>query len=186
MSDATDEQKLKKYFIKNLNNGKILRNSELKKYSLQRKFNVSSKYIRSIRNKVIPTLMYKPPIKIKAYQTITVDRLGLLSMDFAYYPKDYKKFAPFNNGIIGFLVVNSVIASKYHAIPMKSLKISEFEKALEEICKGGIFPAINVILSDREKAITSLQFRQNMLKKYGIRFQSETVHFLMVLIKLIF
>ena len=68
-------------------------------------------------------------------------------------------------------MVNSVAARKHHAIPMKGHKMAEFEKALEEVCRGGIFPEITVILSDRETAITSPKFREKMKETYGIRFQ---------------
>ena len=68
-------------------------------------------------------------------------------------------------------MVNSVIAKKQLAIPMKHLTIKEFEKALEKVCKGNYFPAIETIMSDREKAITSPKFRKSMLEKYGIKFQ---------------
>lgn len=160
--------KLKSYFIKHLNNGRILTSKELKRYVKQRKLNVDNAYIRNIRDDIIPTLLYKNPVKIKTYQTITVDRLGLLSMDFAFYKKEWKKF---NNNYNGFLMINSVVAKKYHAIPMKSRSLKEFENVLEQICKGGIFPVISVILSDRETAITSPNFRKEMNTKYGIKFQ---------------
>ena len=165
---SASENKIRQYFIRNVNNGKIPTNFELKKYRDERKLNLTNKYINNIRNNIPATLMYKTPINIKSYQTITVDRLGLLSMDFAFYKTEWKHF---NNNYIGFLVVNSVIASKYHAIPLKSRKLQEFEDALEEICKGGIFPVISVILSDRETSITSPNFREKMYQKYGIKFQ---------------
>lgn len=168
MTSNPDEVKLKNYFIRKLKTGTILSNNDLRKYVKNRKLKVSLNYIREIRDNVIPTLLYKRPASIKVYQTITVDRLGLLSMDFANYRNEWKRF---NSGYIGFLMVNSVIANKWHAIPMKTHDTSEFERALAEICKGGIFPVVSVILSDRETAITSRNFREKMYKKYGIKFQ---------------
>ena len=148
-SNAQDEAKLRKYFIKKIKTGNILNSKELKKYAKSRKLNVSATYIANIREKVLPTLLFKRPISIKTYQTVTVPKLGLLSMDFGYYPdrfvllNEYKKH---NNNCIGFLMVNSVIAKKQLAIPMKHLTIKEFEKALEKVCKGNYFPAIETIM----------------------------------------
>ena len=168
MSSLNDELKLKNYFVKKLNMGNILSNTELIQYVKKRKLGVSRKYIYDLRDNILPTLLYKNPVKIKAYQTITVERLGLLSMDFANYFPELKSF---NSGYIGFLMVNSVIANKWFAVPMKSHDMEEFEKSLEEICKSDVFPAISVILSDRETTITSSKFRKKMLEKYGIKFQ---------------
>ena len=163
-----DRKKLRKYFIKRLELGNILTQDELSKYVQRRKLSVSKGYISTLRDRVLPTLLYKQPIKINSYQTITVDRLGLLSVDFAYYKPEWKSY---NNNCVGFLMVNSVIADKRWAIPMKSRKEAEFESALEQICKGGIFPAVRTILSDRESVIASPKFQKKMLDKYGIKFK---------------
>ena len=163
-----DRKKLRKHFIKRIEQGNILTNGELSAYAKKRHLNVGTDYIRTLRDKVLPTLLYKQPVRIKTYQTITVDRLGLLSVDFAYYKP---KWRAQNNNCVGFLMVNSVIAGKRWAIPMKSRKTSEFEEALEQICKGGIFPAVTSILSDRETTITSTNFQKKMMERYGIRFR---------------
>ena len=164
----SDKKKLRKYFIKRINQGQILTNNELEMYALKRKLNVDKKYILTLRDNVIPTLLYKQPVNIKTYQTITVDRLGLLSVDFAYYKPEWKSY---NNNCVGFLMANSVIAGKRWAIPMKSRKTVEFENAIEQICKGDIFPEVRTILSDRESTIASSSFQQKMLEKYGIKFR---------------
>ena len=164
----SDKKKLRKYFIKRLDLGHILTNSELQRYALKRKLKIGKEYIRTLRDNVLPTLLYKQPVRIRRYQTITVDRLGLLSVDFAYYKPDWKSH---NNNCVGFLMVNSVIANKRWGIPMKSRKTNEFESALEQVCKGDIFPEVRTILSDRETTITSLTFQKKMLDKYGIKFR---------------
>lgn len=168
MPTKTDEVKLKDYFVKKLKSGSILTNKDLKNYVKQRKLSVSFKYIRELRDNILPTLLYKTPINIKVFQTITIDRLGLLSMDFAHF---HPEWAGFNSGYKGFLMVNSVIAQKQMAIPMKTRKVEEFENALEEICQGDMFPVVSVILSDRETSITSPAFREKMFEKHGVRFQ---------------
>ena len=164
----SDREKLKKYFIKRLELGNILTEEEIKKYAQKRKLKVGTGYISTLRDKVLPTLLYKQPIKISHYQTITVDRLGLLSIDFAYYKPEWKSY---NNNCVGFLMVNSVIALKRWAIPMKSRKEIEFENAIEQVCKGDIFPAVRTILSDRESTVASKKFQEKMLEKYGIKFR---------------
>ena len=168
--NSNDETKLKNYFLKKIRAGNILNSKNLRKYAKQRKLNVSRKYIATIRDKVIPTLLFKRPVSIKNYQTVTIPKLGLLSMDFAYYPDIKSNWKRFNGGHIGFLMINSVIAKKQLAVPMKSRTSKEFEKVLEKVCRGNYFPAIETILSDRETAITSPKFRKLMFEKYGIKF----------------
>lgn len=163
----SDRKKLRKHFIKRLDFGDILSEYELERYALKRKLNVGKQFIHTLRDNILPTLLYKQPIKVGRHRTITVDRLGLLSMDFAYYKPEWKWH---NNNCVGFLMVNSVIASKQWAIPMKSRKTAEFESALEQVCKGGIFPEVRTILSDRETTITSPGFQKRMHDKYGIKF----------------
>ena len=163
----SDERKLRKYFIKQIDLGRILTNKELEKYVKKRKLNVSSSFARKLRDKVLPTLLYKQPSKVKTYQTIVIERLGLLSMDFAFYKKDWKWH---NSNCIGFLMVNSVVADKRVAIPMKSRKMAEFEKSIEQVCKSGVFPEVRTVLSDRETSLTSERFQKKMLDKYGIEF----------------
>ena len=163
-----DKLALKKYFIKRINVGDVLTEYDLNQYVKKRKLTISKQYVNKLRDNILPTLLYKTPIPIKIFQTITVDRLGLLSMDFAYYHPEWKKH---NKGYIGFLMVNSIIADKRWAIPMKSRKTDEFERAMEEVCRGNIFPAVSVVISDRETTITSRNFQKKMYKLYGIRFR---------------
>ena len=134
---------LKKYFIKRIDLGDVLTEDDLHKYVRKRKLSVTKRYVNTLRDKVFPTLLYKTPIRIKLYQTITIDRLGLLSMDYANFHPEWKGY---NNGYIGFLMVNSVIADKRWAIPMKSRNTAEFARALEEVCRGNIFPAVSLPL----------------------------------------
>ena len=165
-----DEKKLKNYFERQIKLGNLLKTEQLKQYAKNRKLKVSSKFIRNIRNIVLPTVLFKPPINIKVYQTITVDRIGLLSMDYAYYPKPRLNWARFNKGAVGYLMINCNATHKRHAVPMKGRTSEEFEKVLDNVCRGNIFPAIRTIMSDRETAITSRKFKKKMFDKYGVRF----------------
>ena len=168
VSNNSDKTKLENYFIKKIKDGNILTNYELKKYAKKRNLKLDKSTISSLRNDVLATALYQKPFKIKVFQTVTHDRLGLLSIDFAYYKKNWSSS---NNGYVGFLMVNSVIANKWHAIPMKSRKTSDFENALEEVCMTNAFPAVSTILSDRETTLFSHFFQKKMRDKYQIKFR---------------
>ena len=162
-----DKKSLIKYFKKNLNSGKKLTNKDLHIYVKKRKLNVDSKFISQIKQNVLPTALFSQVKPVKEFQTVTVAKLGLCSMDFAYYQKEWGWH---NKGYIGFLMINSIFPKKRWAVPMKSRNTTAFEKAIEEVCLGNIFPAINTILSDRETTIYSKNFQKEMYKKYKIEF----------------
>lgn len=168
VSSNSDKTKLENYFIKKINEGNILTNYELRRYAKKRNFSLSKLTISNLRNDVLATAIYQKPFQIKAFQTVTHDRLGLLSVDFAYYKKDLSSY---NNGYVGFLMVNSVIPNKWHAIPMKSRKTAEFERALEEICMSNTYPAVSSVLSDREGTLFSKHFQKKMKDKYRVKFR---------------
>lgn len=167
VSSNSDKTKLENYFIKKIKEGNILTNYELKRYVKKRKLNLAKSVIANLRDEVLATALYQKPLKIQAFQTVTHDRLGLLSVDFAYYKKEWSSY---NSGYVGFLMVNSVIANKWQTIPMKSRNTAEFEKALEEICMTNTFPAVSTILSDRETTIFSKNFQKKMKDRYKVKF----------------
>ena len=163
-----DKISLINYFKKSLNSGKRLTIEELQLYVKKRKLDVDPKFVSQIRKKVLSTALFTPVKPAKAFQTLTIPKLGLCSMDFAYYKKEW---AWHNKGYVGFLMINSISPKKRWAVPMKSRNTKSFEKSIEEVCLGNIFPAINTILSDRETTIFSKNFQKEMKKKYKIKFQ---------------
>ena len=162
-----DKKSLIRYYTKNQNLGKKLTHNDLMKYVKSRNLDVDTKFVAQIRKKVFATALFTRPKPVNVFQTVTVAKLGLCSMDFAYFKNEWKRH---NNGYIGFLMINSVFPKKRCAIPMKSRNTIAFEKAIEEVCLGNVFPAINTILSDRETTIYSKNFQNQMKKKYSIKF----------------
>ena len=162
-----DEKRVRKYFKKNIKKANILTDFDLKQYVKKNKLTVSIKFIKQLKKDVLPSALYSQFEPIKEYETISIPRLGYLSMDFAFYKKEWSGY---NRGFIGFLMIVSIAAGKRWAIPMKSRKTSSFEQALEEICMGNIFPAIEVILSDRETTIYSSNFQKKIKQLYDIEF----------------
>ena len=162
-----DEKRVINYFLKNVRKANILTDFDLQQYVKKYKLNVTNKFINNLKRDVHSTALYSRFQPIKAYQTVNIPKLGYLSIDFAYYKKEWSHH---NYGCVGFLMVNSVITDKRWGIPMKSRKTASFEKALEEICKGNIFPAVTNILSDRETTIFSPNFQHKMKELYNVKF----------------
>ena len=167
---TSDEKKLFKFYRKQWKENRIPTTRELRKYIKKNKlkFKSKSKAIKKIRRNYKPAARFSQRKKVKFHQTVTIDNLGLISADFAFYKKEFKWF---NNNYIGFLMVVSVNASKHHAVPMKNRKMESFEKALEEICLSDIFSAVNTVISDRESAVWSQKFQDKMKEKYNIQFE---------------
>ena len=162
-----DENRVRKYFKKNIDKANVLTEFDLKEYVKKYKLAVSNKFIRNLKRDVFPSALYSQFEPIKEYETISIPRLGYLSMDFAFYKQEWSGY---NRGFIGFLMVVSVAPGKRWAIPMKNRKTASFEQALEEVCMGNIFPAVTEILSDRETTIFSSNFQKKMKQLYDIEF----------------
>ena len=75
VSSNSDKTKLENYFIKKINEGNILTNYELKRYAKKRNFSLNKSTIINLRNDVLATALYQKPFQIKAFQTVTHDRL---------------------------------------------------------------------------------------------------------------
>jgi hypothetical protein len=56
---------------------------------------------------------------------------------------------------------------------MKSHTKAAYEKVVEQIIRGGLFPACTVLMSDKETAVHSLAFRLHCLEEYGV-----SIHYL--------
>ena len=168
-----DELKVVNYYIKQLKSDNVPSYQDLKKYLKKRRINFGNKKatnetLQKIKRNVKESVVYSNLKRIKFHQTVTIDNLGLLSADFAYY---YPELKSYNKNNVGFLMVVSVNANKRWAVPMKSRTTQSFESALEEICLGNIFPAVNTVISDRESAVFSKSFQARMKEKYNINFQ---------------
>ena len=162
-----DEKRVRNYFIKQIDKANILTDRDLQQYVEKNKLYVGTTFIRNLKKDVLPSALYSQFEPIEDYETISVPRLGYLSMDFAFYKQEW---AGYNRGFIGFLMIVSVSPGKRWAIPMKNRQTSSFEQALEEVCMGNIFPSITEILSDRESTITSPKFQAKMKELYDIEF----------------
>lgn len=162
-----DKTRVRNYFKRNIDKANVLTYLDLKNYVKKYKLTVSNRFIKNLKKDVLPSALYSQFEPIDDFETINVPRLGYLSMDFAFYKKEW---AGYNRGFIGFLMIVSVSPGKRWAIPMKNRKTSSFEKALEEVCMGNIFPSITEILSDRETTIYSTNFQKKMKKLYDIEF----------------
>ena len=162
-----DENRVRTYFKKNIDKANVLTDFDLKEYVKKYKLSVSEKFIKNLKKDVLPSAQYSQFEPIEDYETISVPRLGYLSMDFAFYKQEWSGY---NRGFIGFLMVVSISPGKRWAIPMKNRKTSSFEEALEEVCMGNIFPSVTEILSDRETTIYSKNFQKKMKQLYDIEF----------------
>ena len=163
-----NEIKIFKYFQKKIkNNNYVPTYDELYQYIKLNKINLgdykkTAKSLQNVRNNIFEVAVFSTLTPVKYHQTITIPKIGLLAVDFGFFKKDDKWY---NKNNIGFLMVVGVNTHKYWAVPMKSRKMDEFEKALKEICLGNIFPVITNVLSDRESAIFSKKFQAEMKKK---------------------
>ena len=82
-----DKNQLRNYFIKNIRLGDVLSKIDLKKYVKKNKLNVGDKFIANLKKNVLATALHMPLKPITKYQTMTIPKLGMLSIDFAFFKK---------------------------------------------------------------------------------------------------
>lgn len=56
-------------------------------------------------------------------------------------------------------------------IPIANRTMPEFEKGVEELVRGGEFPQLDVLQSDRETSVFSMTFQNRIYEKYGVKIQ---------------
>ena len=100
----------------------------------------------------------------KKYQTIGVLRPGVFFIDYAEYSK---KWAPFNDGIAGFILAVENVTNRLFVVPCKTKGTRDWEKAVEHFIN--LTRNVSIIYSDRDAVATSSEFRNNMYVKYGAR-----------------
>lgn len=160
---------VRKRFRSQLAKGEYMTNAELKKYARSRNVLASDKQLKKVRREWLASALFTPRRRrpVAYMSTPQIPRLGLVAIDFAYYKKDKAKD---NDGFVGFLVGVQLVTGRRHCVPFKDRGTESFERAMEQFLQGNVFPAVTTVLSDRETAVWSVNFRKRMKEKYGLRF----------------
>lgn len=143
----------------------MLNTSELRKYAKTRKLGLTKRECERLRTSWTPTSVRRySKARASKFQTVQIPVLSQIQIDFANFLGSHKRL---NDGAIGFLMaVNE--AGFINPLPLRGLKMSNFEDALETLARGSSFESISVLVSDRESAIWSEGFQAKMRSAHGI------------------
>lgn len=160
---------VRKRFRSQLSKGEFMTNADLEKYARSRKVQATPKQLKKVRRELLASALFTPRRQrpVAYMSTPQIPKLGLVAIDFAYYQKAHARA---NDGFVGFLVGVQLVTGRRHCVPFKDRGTESFERAMEQFLEGNVFPAVTTILSDRETAVWSSNFRKKMKEKYGLRF----------------
>lgn len=88
-------------------------------------------------------------------------------VDLAFYRTEWKGY---NNNMVGFVIGVEASTQQLAAVPVRSKKSSEWQRALLAIADESVIDGVRSVVSDQEPAIVSRNFRAEMMKKRGVRF----------------
>lgn len=165
-------QVIERWFAKQISKGRDVSVEEIRKYAKNRKFlDLASdeEAMKQIRRSNLPSWRFSRggarKNRSQEWQTVTLPRLGIISMDLAFFEDSLKRH---NAGFEGALVCCDIMTNRRAAIPVKNKSMNTFEDAVEILVKGNLFPEISTLLSDREAAVASAKFRKKIKDDYLI------------------
>ncbi len=99
MSRSTAEQRLERYFMRSVRQGRVLSLQDLQLYIKRNGLHVKSEYLRHLRRRFKATAIFeriktRPP----AYMTNAIPRLGQVQVDVGFF---HERWAKFNRGYKG-------------------------------------------------------------------------------------
>ena len=94
-------------------------------------------------------------------------RYGIVFIDLAFYKTEWKRH---NGNNVGFVVGVEASTLQLSAVPVRSKKRDEWQRAVETIAEKSAISNVRCFVSDLEPAITSRNFRKEMRDKKGIVF----------------
>lgn len=97
--------------------------------------------------------------------TNSIPKYGQVQIDLAFMNGGRDR--GFNGGYKGFLLAVEMTTKQLAAVPIRSKKLSEVERAIGEIFETSAISKIRTLISDREAAVTSPKFRLMVRTRYG-------------------
>ena len=162
---GTDDDRLKDYFLSQLKRGilpsvlQLRRWSQLENVALPR----LSK-LKSLRYNWKVSAMLSRWEGAKRYMGSSVAKLGTLQVDLAYFGK---KYLVANGQNKYFLCGVDILTGKLSCVPTVSKTRQSWEKAILHMIKHS-YEYISHIITDRDGAIVSKQFRKRLKLESGI------------------
>ena len=170
----SDFQKVEDHFLKKVRQAGItLSPEELRDFAKEKGLKVSRKELESFRLSSRATSVFTKFSKPKAFISSSILKPGTIWVDFAHFEKFKNKegnlvsWKRFNSGYKGFIAAADPLSGKIAAVPVKSKSRREWGRAVKVILEEH-FPEARAIISDRDSAVTTDEFRKGIEDKYNL------------------
>ena len=146
--------------------GVALTGTQLYNYPLLKKLkNVTKKKIYQFLQTHVNLAHFSPARRrAQHYQSATVVRPGVYHIDYAEFHSDW---AGSNKNATGFLVAVENFTNKLFAFPSRGKGTPEWLAAISNFVEKT--RNVRIILSDRDSVVSSSNFRQKIIRDYGIK-----------------
>jgi len=161
-----DLELLKRHFLSNLHVGIVLGYKELVLYVKNKRLRIRKSVIRSLRRRWKFTAMFLKPKHKPAYMSASIMKFGIIMCDLGFFPDSYRKH---NDNCIGFLVGKEMVSGAIATIPIKKKSIAELLRAVKLLVQKGPFKQCHTLVWDRESAVVSRTFQEEVSYLYGVR-----------------
>ena len=160
-------ERVRNHFKFKLERGVLLSTKELLSYASKNKIEgVSREEVALMRLEHKFLARYEKVRSPKSYMKTTKYRYGVCQTDLGFMDKKHREF---NEGCWGFIVCVEVGSLQVALEPVKDKTSESYKDALRKVAETSSIHKISVLLSDRERALTSPATVKELELKYGIK-----------------
>ena len=159
--------KLRRYFRESARSGKLRSLAEMRAYAEKRELDYDEHELQKMRFDFEFSALHGKFTRPKVFQTNSIPRFGYLQADLAEYKVRWKSF---NGGKRYFICMVELFSQRVGAVATRSKSARAWEEAIDHLITSKFdFNCVSVV-SDRESALDSSEFKRRMAEKYNISF----------------
>ena len=161
-----EEEALINYFKKSLSLGRVPNATEVGKTA--RRMGLAWRghddYRQLLASNFPELLRFQEPKGAREFSSVlSGSRYGRVFVDLFFLGK--KKF---NGGAVGFVLAAEQHTNQLAAAPIKKKSLEHLRAAMTKLIERSVFRGAKTLLCDRERALFSDKFREEMKQKYGM------------------
>jgi hypothetical protein len=164
MSPEEAEAKLDKFFVDNFKNTVLVSARQMAEFAEKNQIPYTMPYLSEMRSRFKFSAISAQYRKPHHFQAFAIPKYGLVHLDLAVFHPQHRRQ---NDGFGAFLVAKEAISQQLAVLPVKNGTTKSWEAAVVALAEGKL-NAIRVLVTDRDSAVKSEEFRKSVEKRFGI------------------